>query len=156
MQLSTEKAELKQVYLYVPRQYFCGFTDFLMTDVFFSFHFTWIFNETSLDFVFWCRSFFVNKRLFFLAIIFSFVSIHLVSSENLDWDFSVLTSWNAMIDWEGWMKTSILICTSQIFLRVYRFSHDLTCHCFYQEFVYPLWEWIALVACLLMSILFCQ
>ena len=75
MQLSTEKAELKQVYLYVPRQYFCGFTDFLMTDVFFSFHFTWIFNETSLDFVFWCRSFFVNKRLFFFAIIFGFLFI---------------------------------------------------------------------------------
>ena len=48
----------------------------------------------------------------------------LVSSENLDWDFSVLTSWNAMIDWEGWMKTRILICSSPIFLRVYRFSYD--------------------------------
>ena len=66
--------ENKYTYMYLTN-IFAGLQIFSCLTCFFSFHFTWIFNETSLDFVFWCRSFFVNKRLFFFAIIFGFVFI---------------------------------------------------------------------------------
>ena len=79
MQWLTENAKWKKVY--VPRQNFCGFTDFLMTDVFCFF------------------------SLYFLM--------------TLPWIF-------------GQKTFSLLL----------------------QEFVFPLWEWIAWVACLLMPILF--
>ena len=40
----------------------------------------------------------------------------------LDWDFSTLSYWNAITDWEGWMKTSLLMYLAKIFAGLQIFS----------------------------------
>ena len=54
----------------------------------------------------------------------------------LDWDFSTLSYWNAITDWEGWMKTSLLMYLAKIFAGLQIFSWQKCLFFFFSLYLY--------------------